>query len=221
MSNNVILSHNSKTKKHKNISRHITSSKNSKKVNKTKPLSSKPRPSNDKNTKKRIGNIGQNQQLNRQNGGNKPYLARLREKGDKPITGNDLDRAMTEIMTIMKNIQYTSEGQQFSTSNILLDYFNGNEQAMENYIRYQVIPKYVSVFPPYINIRGILNKLNEVSFITTVYQQDAEFKRRALIESGVDPATINSPENTYLTKVMGDISRASAKFQQTRRIARL
>lgn len=208
MPNNVTLSHNSKTKKHKNISRYKTSSKI------TKSHSGNTLHTN---TKKRSGNTVQSQQ----SGGNKPYLARLREKGDKPITGNDLDRAMTEIMTIMKNIQYTSEGQQFSTSNILLDYFNGNEQAMENYIRYQVIPKYVTVFPPYINIRGILNKLNEVSFITTVYQQDAEFKKRALIESGVDPATINSPENTYLTKVMGDISRASAKFQQTRRIARL
>lgn len=160
-------------------------------------------------------------------GGSSAYLARLRKKGNKPITGDDLDRAMTEIMTIMKSIQYTEEGGDFTKSNMMLDYFNGDEQAFRNYVRYQVIPKYVRIFPPYINFKGIINKLGEANTIMEAYKTDAEFKRQALKEQSgnvTNNANINASNdgnmsaNTLKKRVVQDIQSASKSLRGSKSI---
>lgn len=146
-----------------------------------------------------------------------PYLARLINKPpNEPITSGELKQALEEIIAIMNQVKYTKEGQQFSVGTTLLQYFTGDQQALESYLRYRVMPQYVRIFPPYINISGIWNKINEMSFFANAYMTDKQFKEAALIANGADPANFGN-KNSFSAKLINNLSTASQKFNRHKR----
>lgn len=150
-------------------------------------------------------------------GGTTPYFGRILAKDpNEPITAGDMKKAFDEIIAIMNQVKYTKEGRQFNVGTTLLQYFTGDEQALHTYLRYQVMPQYISIFPPSINIPAIISKLGEVSFISNAYLKDEEFKRQALIDSGVHPDDIeenNSPIKSAMKKMSGAVN----KYKELRR----
>jgi len=175
--------------------------------NKHKHLYNNKKNSNTKNTHRRYMLIGGNDELG-------PYLARLTNKPpDEPITSGELKQALQEIIEIMNQVKYTEEGRQFSVGTNLLQYFTGDEQAMESYLRYQVMPKYVRIFPPYINIKGLFNKIYEISFFANAYLADQRFRNATSTNIDGSPSNVGDKQHmTFAAEMLSKLSEATTKF---------
>jgi hypothetical protein len=119
-----------------------------------------------------------------------PYLYRLTEKGDKPITGNDLKKSLKEITEILDLVRHVDEGKWVKQPNMLISYFNGDQKKVENYLKRELLPKYINMntFPPTINFSGIMNKISNASSWVSIYNKDKEFRKGYIKEKGLDPA---------------------------------
>jgi hypothetical protein len=119
-----------------------------------------------------------------------PYLYRLTEKGDKPITGNDLKKSLKEITEILDLVRHVDEGKWVKQPNMIISYFNGDQKKVENYLKRELLPKYINLntFPPSINLKGIMNKISNVSSWVSIYNKDKEFRKGYIEEKGLDPA---------------------------------
>lgn len=76
------------------------------------------------------------------------YFKRLEEKGNEPITGNDISRLLDEIQGITGNLRYTPEGRNLTTFDVMLGLFRGNEESITSYVKFFVAPRFYEVFPP-------------------------------------------------------------------------
>lgn len=86
-----------------------------------------------------------NEQIN-QTGGY--YFKRLEEKGDQPITGEDISRLLDEIQGITGNLRYVPEGRDLTTFDVLLSFFRGDEESLKTYAKFFIAPRFYQVFPP-------------------------------------------------------------------------
>lgn len=119
-----------------------------------------------------------------------PYLYRLTEKGNKPITGNDLKKSLGEITEILDLVRHVDEGKWVKEPHIAISYFNGDKKKIKNYLQMELLPKYVNLntFPPRINFSGIMSKISNVSAWMSIYNKDKEFRKNYIKEQGLDPS---------------------------------
>jgi hypothetical protein len=150
-----------------------------------------------------------------------PYLQRLTTKGDKPITGDDMAKAMDEIITILNDMQYLQEdgGSITMPINALLNYFNGNTEPLQYYLRYYKGPQFYSIFPPNINFSNILQRFDNIIDVLNIYKNDKQIKQRYAVEYGLKPESVLN--ETPFDKIVGKIDNLDQKINQLKQYRRL
>jgi hypothetical protein len=117
-----------------------------------------------------------------------PYLQRLTEKGDKPITGYDFAKALDEMMTMMSSLQYTKDfsGRPLFLSDVTrgLDWFRGNDWGLKYYVRNYWARNFYSLYPPKINIGEILSRWDNIVDYLNMYTDDKRIRREYANEMG-------------------------------------
>jgi len=99
------------------------------------------------------------------------YLKGLEDKGNQPITGNDMAQALDEISGLLTSIQYTPKGSGLVYTNLLVNMLRGDEQALKDYVKYYEMPKYVSYMPPSLNLGAIFNDVDQIPSLYGVYKE--------------------------------------------------
>ena len=149
-----------------------------------------------------------------------PYLQRLTSKGDKPITGNDVSKALEEISTILNDLQYLQEdgGPVIRGFNVLLNYFNGDPYPMKSFIRYYFAPQFYSTFPPSINFGAIGKRLDNIIDFLNIYKNDKRIRSEYAVEQGRSPQTVLKVGFfDKLTEKLDTLDQNYNKFKQYRR----
>ena len=148
-----------------------------------------------------------------------PYLERLTSKGDEPITGNDLAKALEEISTTLGNLQYLQDdgGSVFRGVNTWLNYFNGNPYPLKEYIRYYFAPQFYRPFPPGINFSEIYKRINNITDLLSTYSDDKYIHKQYLVEKGyaADKILKRSAFDNFVSK-LSDLDNQYNKINMLR-----
>jgi len=114
------------------------------------------------------------------------YLKRLEDKGDEPITGNDLSMALDEIANVLQTLQYTSKGADGGLTgfNLITNLLRGNEEALNMYLKFYELPKYASLIPPSLNIGNILRDVPELPMYLNLHKTYRDILNQYKIEQG-------------------------------------
>jgi hypothetical protein len=83
------------------------------------------------------------------------YFRSLESKGDQPITGSDLSKLLDEMQEFFYNAKYTEEGSFLRETDTLLSLLRGDTQSFKYYIFQNVLPKYYTIYPPFLNFNEI------------------------------------------------------------------
>ncbi len=147
-----------------------------------------------------------------------PYLQRLTEKGDQPITGYDFAKALDEMMIMMSSLQYTKDfsGKPMFLSDITrgLDWFRGNDWGLKNYVRNYWSTKFYNLYPPSINISEILSRWDNIVDYLNMYTDDKRIRREYANEMGY-PVQETEKER-FLQAFARKYDMADRMFMQTR-----
>jgi hypothetical protein len=143
--------------------------------------------------------------LNNQAGGVQPagpYLQRLTTIGDQPITGNDMAKAIEEIITVLNDLQYLQEdgGPNIRGFNVLLNYFNGDTENMKYFLRYYFAPKFYNGSPPFLRFDEIGKRLDNIIDFLNIYKNDKRVKAEFAVETGVKPESVL--QDTFAEKII-------------------
>lgn len=147
-----------------------------------------------------------------------PYLQRLTEKGDKPITGYEFAKALDEMMTMMYSLQYTKDfaGRPLFLSDLTrgLDWFRGNDWGLKYYVRNYWARNFYSLFPPRINIGEILSRWDNVVDYLNMYTDDKRIRREYANEMGYPIQ--ETEKDRFLQAFARKYDMADRMFMQTR-----
>lgn len=147
-----------------------------------------------------------------------PYLQRLTEKGDKPITGYDFAKALDEMMTMMSSLQYTKDfsGRPLFLSDVTrgLDWFRGNDWGLKYYVRNYWAQKFYSLFPPRINIGEIVSRWDNIVDYLNMYTDDKRIRREYANEMGYPVK--ETDKDRFLQAFARKYDMADRMFMQTR-----
>tara|TARA_Y100000816_G_scaffold283372_1_gene260179 strand:- start:887 stop:1966 length:1080 start_codon:yes stop_codon:yes gene_type:complete len=151
-------------------------------------------------------------------GGDGPYLQRLTGKGDLPITGNDMKKTVDEILEILGDIRYLDDFRGATEPTVFLNYLNGNEDTLKQYLRYNFAPKFYSLSPPMINFKMISERWDNIVDYLNLYKHDRKIKNQWKVDQGiVDDSAL---EETFIDKLASKIDAADSKFQQAKRMTK-
>lgn len=148
--------------------------------------------------------------------GGSGYLERLTSKGDQPITGNDFAKTLEDITSVMESMKYIDDTRGVKDGLTLLNYFQGNDWDLKNYIKYNILPKYFSLFPLYVNVPGLINKVNDLPTIVSLYYADQKIKQES---SGMNPEDIAKPG--FVSNLANSINTAQSKFYRAKSMTSL
>jgi hypothetical protein len=150
-----------------------------------------------------------------------PYLQRLTTIGDQPITGNDMAKAIEEIITVLNDMQYLQEdgGPNIRGFNVLLNYFNGDVENMKYYLRYYFAPKFYKVSPPFLNFNEIGKRLDNIIDILNIYKNDKKIKNQFAVETGVKPEAVLG--ETFADKLISKWDKLDQDYNRLNRYRKL
>ncbi len=162
--------------------------------------------------------------LNNQAGGVMPagpYLQRLTTIGDQPITGNDMAKAVSEIVTVLNDLQYLQEdgGPNIRGFNVLLNYFNGNTENMKYFLRYYFAPKFYHGSPPFLRFDEIGKRLDNIIDFLNIYKNDKRIKNEFSVETGVKPEAIL--QDTFADKLISKWDKLDQDYNRFNMYRRL
>ena len=124
----------------------------------------------------------QNRKIN--SGGGNAYLQRLMNKGDEPVTGNDMAQTIQEIAEFLQHLRYTPEGRGSTGFQVLYDLFTGNDMALEYYFKFDLLPKYASIFPPKLRLNAIIPQIESIAEYLTLYTTHRRTVKQGKVETG-------------------------------------
>jgi len=150
-----------------------------------------------------------------------PYLQRLTTIGDQPITGNDMAKAIEEIITVLNDMQYLQEdgGPNIRGFNVLLNYFNGNTENMKYFLRYYFAPKFYTMSPPFINFDAIGKRLDNIIDFLNIYKNDKRIKNQFAVETGVKPTGVL--QDTFADKLISKWDKLDQDYNRFNMYRRL
>jgi hypothetical protein len=162
--------------------------------------------------------------LNNQAGGVQPegpYLQRLTTIGDQPITGNDMAKAVSEIITVLNDLQYLQEdgGPNIRGFNVLLNYFNGNTENMKYFLRYYFAPKFYQGSPPFLRFDEIGKRLDNIIDFLNIYKNDKRIKNEFAVETGVKPKQVL--QDTFADKLISKWDKLDQDYNRFNMYRRL
>ena len=151
------------------------------------------------------------------------YFKTLEEKGDQPLTGNDLVGLLDEMQAFFYNAQYTNEGAFVKDPNTLISLLRGNTDAFKNYVMYSILPKYYQTFPPFIkwgNVRKFFEDkvYEDLPDYLMAYQSYMRSRDEYLVGKGLkSPDVLNRDLYTGLyNKLAISLDKNITKMQQFR-----
>ena len=105
-------------------------------------------------------------------------------KGDQPITGDDIAQSIQEIGEFLQNLRYTPEGRGSTGFQVLFDLFTGNDMTLQYYLKFNLLPKYASILPPKIKFSNLYPQLESIAEYLTLYTAHRRTVRQGKIETG-------------------------------------
>jgi len=154
------------------------------------------------------------------------YFKNIEEKGDKPITGNDMAILLDEMQEFFSSAQHTDEGAFIKSPNTLLSLFRGDTDAFKNYVIWQILPKYITMIPPFIKWDAIGKifkdkKYEDIPDYLLAYQSYMRSKDEYLVEKGLkSPDVLKKDLYTgFYDKLANSMDQNIMKFQKYRNIA--
>lgn len=151
------------------------------------------------------------------------YFKNIEEKGDQPITGNDIARLLDEMQQFMYNAQYTSEGQFTQDPNLLISLFRGDTNAFKGYINWRILPQYYQIFPPFIKWDAIqrifdTKKYEDIPDYLLAYQSYQRAQDEYLVEKGLKSPDVLTKDlyNGFYNKLANSLDQNIQTMQKYR-----
>ena len=151
------------------------------------------------------------------------YFKSIEDKGDQPITGNDMAQLLNEMQDFFYNAQWTDEGQFLRDPNTLLSMMRGDTDAFKGYLTWRVIPKYIQMFPPFIKwteVKKIFSekKYEDIPDYLLAYQTYMRSQDEYLVEKGLkSPDVLKKDLYTgFYNKLANSLDENIVKYQQFR-----
>jgi hypothetical protein len=153
------------------------------------------------------------------------YFKNIEDKGDKPVTGNDMAILLDEMQEFFSSAQYTDEGAFIKAPNTLLGLFRGDTDAFKNYIIWQILPQYITMIPPFIKWDAIGKifkdkKYEDIPDYLLAYQSYMRSKDEYLVEKGLkSPDVLKKDLYTgFYDKLANSMDQNIMKFQKYRNL---
>jgi hypothetical protein len=182
-----------------------------------------------KNSIKNIKNISKNSKTitntntNTFKGKGGFYFKSLEEKGDQPLTGNDLATLLDEIQQFIYNAQYTDEGKFLQDTNAVLSMFRGDLGQFKGLLQYKIFPQYYSIAPPFLkwdNIKQAIKdrKYEDIPDYLLAYQSYLRSRDEYLVAKGLkSPKVLGKDRYTgFFDKLANSLDKNITQFQQYR-----
>jgi len=151
------------------------------------------------------------------------YFKSLEEKGDQPLTGNDLATLLDEIQQFIYNAQYTDEGKFLQDTNAVLSMFRGDLGQFKGLLQYKIFPQYYSIAPPFLkwdNIKKAFNekKYEDIPDYLLAYQTYLRSRDEYLVAKGLkSPKVLGQGRYTgFFDKLANSLDKNITQFQQYR-----
>jgi hypothetical protein len=172
-----------------------------------------------KNTSTQTNQSNQSNQSNKIRGGF--FLKDLEDKGDQPITGNDVVKFLDELDSFVYNAQWTEEGKFLRDPYTFMNIIRGNVDAFKSYVTWHVLPKYYQLYPPFIKWDGIKeiidSKWEDLPDYLLAYKTYNRLQNEYLVSKGLrSPSEVKGDDN-FFTKMANKIDTSIQQFQQVRR----
>lgn len=150
-----------------------------------------------------------------------PYLQRLTTIGDQPITGNDMAKAISEIITVLNDLQYLQQdgGPNIRGFNVLLNYFNGDTENMKYFLRYYFAPQFYHGSPPFLRFDEIGKRLDNIIDFLNIYKNDKRVKAEFAVETGVKPESVL--QDTFADKLINKWDKLDQDYNRFNRYRKL
>jgi len=153
------------------------------------------------------------------------YFKNIEEKGDKPITGNDMAILLDEMQEFFSSAQHTDEGAFIKSPNTLISLFRGDTDAFKNYVIWQILPKYITMIPPFIKWDAIGKifkdkKYEDIPDYLLAYQSYMRSKDEYLVEKGLKSPDILKKDlyTGFYDKLANSMDQNIMKFQKYRNL---
>jgi len=151
------------------------------------------------------------------------YFKDIEDKGDEPITGNDIIKLLDEMQQFFYNAQYTDEGEFTRDPNTLISMFRGDTDAFKGYIIYRILPKYIKMFPPFIKWDAIgeffrTKKYEDLPDYLLAYQSFKRSQDEYLVEKGLKSKNVLKKDlyTGFYNKMANTLDEKIQTFQQYR-----
>jgi hypothetical protein len=151
------------------------------------------------------------------------YFKNIEDKGDQPITGNDMAQLLNEMQDFFYNAQWTDEGQFLRDPNTLLSMMRGDTDAFKGYLTWRVLPKYIQWFPPFIKWDAVKKIFSEKKYedlpdYLLAYQTYMRSQDEYLVEKGLkSPDVLKKDLYTgFYNKLANKMDENIMKYQQFR-----
>jgi hypothetical protein len=153
------------------------------------------------------------------------YFKNLEEKADQPITGTDLSKFLDEMQQFFYNAQYTEEGAFLRNANTVISMLRGDLGQFKGIIQYQILPKYISYIPPFINFHNIKDdfidkrKWEDIPDYLLAYQSYLRSRDEYLVDKGLKSPTVLSKDlyTGFYDKLAHSLDTNIYKMQDLRR----
>jgi hypothetical protein len=146
-----------------------------------------------------------------------PYLQRLTDKGDQPITGYDFAKALDEILIILSSLQYTKDMRGPLTLIDLtrgLEWFRGNDMPLKYYLRYYWAQKFYGIYPPHINVSEIIDRWDNLVDFVNMFTDDKRIRREWANEQGIPVK--ETEKDRFMQEFARKFDAADRAFMSTR-----
>lgn len=117
-------------------------------------------------------------------GGSGAYMKRLVEKGQEPITGDDVGKTLDEIGMFLQSLRYTPIGSGATGFQVLFDLLRGEDTSAKFYMKFNVLPQFFTPFPPSINFENISKNLPAIGDYLNLYTTHRRIENEAKVEAG-------------------------------------
>ena len=149
------------------------------------------------------------------------FFKDLEDKGDQPITGNDVVKFLDEIDAFVYNAQWTSEGEFLRHPYTLFNMLRGNVDAFKSFVTWHVLPKYYQLYPPFIKWSGIQEiidtKWEDLPDYLLAYKTYNRLQNEYLVSKGLKSPSEVKGDNNFFTKFANKLDTKIQEFQQIRR----
>ena len=154
------------------------------------------------------------------------YFKSMEEKGDQPITGNDIAKLLDEMQKFFGNAKYTEEGEFLTKTDTLLSMFRGDVDQFKSYVQWYILPKYYQYSPPFLkwdNIKAAIanRKYEDLPDYLLAYQSYLRSRDEYLVEKGVkSPSVLNKGlYSGFYDKISRKLDVGIQKYQQIRKLS--